>query len=547
MQAFDSDALILGVGIYESILSAAIATDHKQSVNLEASATYSGAFMTLSIKELERLLKEPKAYRSKVACHRDLRARFLEPGVPDLDAFIEKYGFRGFNLDFNPRLIYATGKATDMMVEAQIDNYITFRSLKGLYYADDLEGRLEAVPTDKGGIFKSSHFSLPEKKELFSFLNAAMRYYRREAQQEEDNNSINDFKKNLYSEVSRSLEDAAKDEALMDKHFVEFMRCTGVTSKKLVRLIAACMCNFRVNPFLGVASRFEDQSTRAMLARLTRYIDSMHVHGEIPYVYPIYGTGDITQICSRISAVYGSTFLLGLDFALVSHSVEAGRHQLVVESDGEQKAISCDRLFLGQEYRQLLPQLGEESEPPGPCEQVRYFTAVCKADLDSDGLDKPLFPLLCHLDLDPENSPLSLLVLDHTCGSALEGFLTVHMVYYLHLAAYDEQHLLDRFLALLRRAFPQLRSLEPVFTLDFTQAFHQPAFVQKGPGVTLLPDVDFDLCMDSIFLAAKEHLRGPASPEKLFKREEQPLDRLEADEEDASQKLLGDIEAFKLN
>lgn len=546
MQTFDSDSLIIGVGIYESILSAAIATDQKQSVNLEASSTYSGAFMTISIKELERLLKEAKVYKKKENPHKDLRVRFVESGVADIDAFIEKYGFRGFNIDFNPRLIYSTGRATDMMVEAQIDNYITFRSLKGLYYADDLDGRLEAVPTDKGGIFKNKQFSLQEKKELFGFLNAAMRYYRREEQQEQDNNSINDFKKNLYSEVNSTLDSAVKDEALMDKPFVEFMRCTGVTSQKVVRLIAACMCNFRVNPFLGVASRFEDQSTRAMLARLTQYINSMHVHGDIPYVYPIYGTGDITQICSRISAVYGSTFLLGQDFDLLAHRFQEGRHELVVESDGEQKTISCDRLLLGPEYRSLLPQLGVEDYLPAPCEQVRYFTAVCKLELEPGALEKPLFPLLCHLDVDAQNSPVSLLVLDHTCGSTLEGFVTVHMVYYLHQAPYDEPLLLQRFLALLQRSLESVRSLAAVFTLDYTQTFQQPGFLDKGRGLTLLPDVDFDLCMDGIFEAAKRQVRGTAPGLKLFNREEEPQDRQQDEEEDGNRKLLGDIEAFKL-
>lgn len=546
MQTFDNDSLIIGVGIYESIFSAAIATDQKQSVNLEASGTYSGSFMTLSIKELERLVKEPKVYRKKDPAHKDLRVRFVEPGVADIDAFIEKYGFRGFNIDFNPRLIYSTGKATDMMVEAQIDNYITFRSIKGLYYVDDLDGRLESVPTDKGGIFKNSQFSLQEKKELFNFLNAAMRYYRREEQQEEDNNSINDFKKNVYSEIGLSLADATKDQAMMDKHFVEFMRCTGVTSKKMIRLIAACMCNFRVNPFLDTPSRFEDQSTRAMLGRLTRYINSMHVHGDVPYVYPIYGTGDITQICSRISAVYGSTFLLGLDFDVVSHRVEAGRHEIVVESDGEQKTIRCDRIVVGPEYRSLIQQLGVELPPPVPREQVRYFTAVCKIELDTESLEKPLFPLLCHLDVDEHNSPVSLLVLDHTCGSSLEGFITVHMIYYLHLASYDEQHLLERFLALLHRSFPPIRSLAPVFTIDYSQVFQQPAFAEPVPGVTLLPDADFDQCMDGIFVASKQRLRGVDSSEKLFKREEDAPDRLEAEEEDGNQRLLGELEGFSL-
>lgn len=574
---FEEEHLFLGTGLTESILSASLATHLKKSVNIEASNCYSGTFCTLTMKEIERIIKEPKVYPQKDKVQLDLSFGFYQEGVQNIDQLIEKYGFRGFNIDFNPRLIFSTGQATEMMIEAQIDNYISFRSLKGLYFADKLQGgKLEVVPTDKGAIFNSKIFSLFEKKELFNFLNTAMRFYGRQVNKEVEQNSINDFKKNVYSEINDSIDQVSKKDDIMKQNFVQFIQSAGVTSEKMIRLIACCMCNYRVNPLLAKKSRFEDHSTEEMLRRLTRFIDSMHVHGDLPYLYPIYGTGDITQICSRISAVYGSTFLLGTDFKVLSasHSEEEG-HLLKMNLGGQESVVKTKRIYIGPEYRSLaedlfvkgLTELKEEEQRPtdeADDEFVSYVAYLCKYDknvnddehqFEED--DKPIFPLLCYLDIplgtDSElqsQHPITCLVTDHTCGTSTEGCILIYFNYYRDASTkVNEAYLLERFVQLMKGKFARIKEISPIMSIRHTQRYRSPGFTSLPNNVVICPDTDFALDMEDMFINAKKQV-VVTNEEKLFKREvEDHGEELHREEEETQAEIsaLTDLANFNIN
>lgn len=573
---FNEDYLFLGTGLTESILSASLATHQKKSINLEAAYSYSGTFCTLTMKELERLVKEPKEYPQKDEVQSEFKIEFHEEGVADIDQFIERYGFRGFNVDFNPRLIFSMGKATDLMIEAQIDNYISFRSLKGLYFADKLQGgKLESVPTDKGSIFKSKIFSLKEKKELFNFLNTAMRYHGRQVNKDAEQNSINDFKKNVYTEINTAIKEVTKNTELMKKDFVEFIKSAGVSSEKMIRLISSCMCNFRVNPLVAKKSKFEDHSTQSMLDRLTRFIDSMHVHGELPYLYPIYGTGDITQICSRISAVYASTFLLGTEFKVkkAEYSEEEG-HALELDFANSEAKIKAKHIYVGPEYRSLGRKLfsGEPATPEGMDETdkhsvddefVRYCAYICKYEKqdyaemgEDDNSDKPIFPLLCYLDIEPgtddkvsSSHPITAMVVDHTCGTTTEKCLIIYFNYYKDQGSVvDEGYLLTQFASLLKDKFGRLSSIDPVMSVKHKQRYRSPTYEHLPHNVVLCPDTDFALDMEEMFIRAKtEALQGGDG--KLFTREgEERGDDAGNDEEESQAEMdaLVDLASFTI-
>ena len=565
---FEQEYLILGVGLTESILSAALATDKKLSVNIEAGFNYSGCFQSLSIKELERVIKENKVYDQKEVIQKDLKVEFLEEGVSNIDEFMEKYGYRGYGIDFNPRLIFSTGKATDLMVEAQIDNYITFRSLKGLYFADNLgeEAKMQTVPIDKGGIFQNKVFSLQEKKELFNFLNTAMRYFRKEEKHDEDNNSINDYKKNLYTEISKNVESVSTNS--LDSNFVDFMKTSGVKSEKMIRLIASCMCNFRVSPFTAKKTSFEDHSAREMLKRLTRFVDSMHVHSELPYVYPIYGTGDITQVCSRISAVYGGIFLLGTEFQILDHKYTAeGGHETKMLMSGEEKLVKSKKVYIGPEYRKLATkfvpkedEMEDANKPPivNPSEvQMRYVAYICHLQeaekQEDDEPSKAIFPLLCYLDLQPGSDdkassihPISCIITDVSCGTSPDDFGIVYFNYFLDESSkVDEEYLFDRFSSLVKRSFPRVTKLDRIFKVSHTQVYAHRNFEHLPAEVRVCPDLDFDMDMENIFLQAKKEVLGDKD-EKLFKREMQVLADESGEHEDKGNEVLDELGKFSL-
>jgi len=69
------------------------------------------------------------------------------------------------------------------------------------------------------------------------------------------------------------------------------------------------------------------------IERIVLYFDSLSSYGQSPYLYPIYGLGDLPQAFARLAAVYGGTYMLnkpvlGFDFD------EKGRVKGVKSDDG---------------------------------------------------------------------------------------------------------------------------------------------------------------------------------------------------------------------
>lgn len=51
-------------------------------------------------------------------------------------------------------------------------------------------------------------------------------------------------------------------------------------------------------------------TTRDGLQRIRYYISSLERYGPSPFLYPMYGSSELAQAYCRVSAVYGSTFVL---------------------------------------------------------------------------------------------------------------------------------------------------------------------------------------------------------------------------------------------
>jgi len=69
------------------------------------------------------------------------------------------------------------------------------------------------------------------------------------------------------------------------------------------------------------------------IERIMLYFDSLSHYGKSPYLYPIYGLGDLPQAFARLSAVYGGTYMLNKPVLGFSYD-EHGRVNGVKSDDG---------------------------------------------------------------------------------------------------------------------------------------------------------------------------------------------------------------------
>jgi len=69
------------------------------------------------------------------------------------------------------------------------------------------------------------------------------------------------------------------------------------------------------------------------ISRIMLYFDSLSHYGKSPYLYPIYGLGDLPQAFARLSAVYGGTYMLNKPVLGFSYD-DKGRVNGVKSDDG---------------------------------------------------------------------------------------------------------------------------------------------------------------------------------------------------------------------
>jgi len=67
-----------------------------------------------------------------------------------------------------------------------------------------------------------------------------------------------------------------------------------------------------------------DKPARQTYERIVLYTSSMARYGKSPYIYPLYGLGELPQAFARLSAFYGGTYMLDKPI-----------HEIVTDSDGK--------------------------------------------------------------------------------------------------------------------------------------------------------------------------------------------------------------------
>lgn len=72
--------------------------------------------------------------------------------------------------------------------------------------------------------------------------------------------------------------------------------------------IGHSMALYQNDSYLTAAGQAEET-----IQRIRLYVNSMARYGKSPYIYPLYGLGELPQGFTRLSAIYGGTYMLNTD------------------------------------------------------------------------------------------------------------------------------------------------------------------------------------------------------------------------------------------
>ncbi|PIL36591.1 hypothetical protein GSI_00280 [Ganoderma sinense ZZ0214-1] len=363
----DFDVVVLGTGLSESIVAAALSKAGFKVAHVDNNQYYGGDEASLTLDELAEwadirsgrqdvpasdYLATQKARYTSIS-----RSRTVPPQA------------RQYAVSLAPSIVPSIGPHIDSLIASGVSRYGSFKLLEKVAVYDR-PGLVQSVPGSKEDVFKSKALSLIDKRRLMRFLMFAAGEF----------------------EGKKELE--GKEQS----PFVQYLREVFSLDDKAVNAIAYALA-FCVSG---------EESTLPALQRIRQYLRSTGRYGPSPFLVGHYGgCGETAQGFCRTSAVKGGTYILGRRVLSVkpcpnpsdnppeddkdaSESIKTTPRYEVEMEDIDEK-LTAKVLVSAADYIHLSSQDGPSSF------SARYRVARCIAVLD-----KPL--VLTPVDA-PEDTP----------------------------------------------------------------------------------------------------------------------------------------------
>ncbi|KAG8690970.1 Rab GDP dissociation inhibitor alpha [Ceratobasidium sp. 423] len=186
---------------------------------------------------------------------------------------------RDYAIDLIPKFILASGELTHMLVHTDVTRYLEFKQIAGSFVYRD--GKIYKVPSTHSEAFDSPLIN----KGWLTMEKLRAR----------------DFFKFIQGWKD---EDVATHQGL------------DLDEKKMKDVYGKFGLEPDTQDFIGHAMAlyldddYIDKPARESINRIILYIQSMARYGKSPYIYPLYGLGELPQAFARLSAIYGGTYML---------------------------------------------------------------------------------------------------------------------------------------------------------------------------------------------------------------------------------------------
>uniref|UniRef100_A0A3P9IHE6 Rab proteins geranylgeranyltransferase component A n=1 Tax=Oryzias latipes TaxID=8090 RepID=A0A3P9IHE6_ORYLA len=210
---------------------------------------------------------------------------------------------RRFNIDLVSKLLFSRGSLVDLLIRSNVSRYTEFKNVtRILTYR---HGNLQQVPCSRADVFASRQLSVVEKRKLMRFLTSCI----------EETEMDHAYSSQPYSKY---LQDQQLGENL--QHFL----------------------------LHSIAMVTEDTPTEAGLASTRHFLRSLGRYGNSPFLFPVYGLGEIPQCFCRMSAVFGGIYCLRHSVSCLIVDRDANRCKAVIDSRGQR--ISCSHFVVEDGY-----------------------------------------------------------------------------------------------------------------------------------------------------------------------------------------------------
>ncbi|ODV61310.1 uncharacterized protein ASCRUDRAFT_33922 [Ascoidea rubescens DSM 1968] len=253
------DVLIIGTGLVESILAAALAWQGSNVLHIDSNPYYGDTNSTLTIDQIKDWVKN----NTSLGYKNFKNARLYIPRPTQLIS-------KNYGIDLNQKLLFCKSDLLSLLLKSRVFKYLEFQSLSQFHTFEN--DNFEKIINSKQQIFVNNTLPLKIKRNLMKFLKFII-----------NNNSNNIWFPYKKKPISLFLKEVFHLETAQINEFI----------------FAIGLC-FSSN-----------LNTPEALQRIKRYIISFDVYGNFPVLYTKYGgPGEVSQGFCRSAAVAGTTYKL---------------------------------------------------------------------------------------------------------------------------------------------------------------------------------------------------------------------------------------------
>lgn len=316
--AAECDILILGTGLHELVLAAALAWLGAAVMHVDANGYYGDHLCTMTLDQVKKWCVEVNAGR--VRHHSD--AQMYIPGGKRTNA----HKLRDYGIDLSPKVLFAQLDLLALLVKSRVHRYLEFQGVSNFHVFENDNFKNKVTTTLKQDIFLDQLMLLQTKRQLMRFLKFVLTDDPARAQTLKDSASVP-----------------------IEQFLAEKFHLGAPQLDELVYLI-------------GLAPRAGTPTPEAV-ARIRRFLVLYDVYGSFPVLVSKYGgPGELAQGFCRSAAVAGATYKL--DCRLADYDPQL---RVATFADGSRVRVNEKLVvaptqvprFLQLSYRQLANQLPE--------------------------------------------------------------------------------------------------------------------------------------------------------------------------------------------
>mmetsp|Transcript_22469 Transcript_22469/g.31247 ORF Transcript_22469/g.31247 Transcript_22469/m.31247 type:complete len:445 (-) Transcript_22469:195-1529(-) len=247
------DAIVLGTGLKECIISGLLSVEGLKVLHMDRNNYYGGESASLNLIQLFEKFKG---------------------GATPPEAFGPS---RDYNIDMVPKFMMANGKLVKALIKTDVTKYLEFKAVDGSY-VQTKGGKIHKVPATDGEALKSSLMGLFEKRRARAFFIFVQDY------------ELDDPKTHKGHDLTRMT-------------MLELYTKFGLEATT-IDFIGHSLALMRDDNYLGSPALPTVRAIKLYSESMARFNTGS------PYIYPLYGLGELPQAFARLSAVYGGTYML---------------------------------------------------------------------------------------------------------------------------------------------------------------------------------------------------------------------------------------------